>query len=116
MWMNDLIGEITEYDKKELLEVRIPKSWLKSVSAFANGIGGVLIFGISDDNQIKGLENADKLMEVISEQLKTKMDPVPEIILKVHIVEQKEILTLEVRAGEETPYYYIGEGSHTAFV
>lgn len=116
MWMNDLIGETTEYDKKELLEVRKPKSWLKSVSAFANGIGGVLIFGISDDNQIKGVENADKLMEVISEQLKTKMDPVPEIILKVHVIEQKEILTLEVRAGEETPYYYIGEGSHTAFV
>ena len=31
------IGEATEYDKKETLEERRPKSWLKSVSAFANG-------------------------------------------------------------------------------
>lgn len=37
------IGEATEYDKKETLEERRPKSWLKSVSAFANGNGGVLL-------------------------------------------------------------------------
>ena len=35
-----LIGEATEYDKKQLLEVKKPKSWCKSVSAFANTMGG----------------------------------------------------------------------------
>ena len=45
-----LIGEATAYDKKQQLEVKRPKSWLKSVSAFANGEGGTLVFGISDDN------------------------------------------------------------------
>lgn len=44
MNLADFIGETTEYDKKEKLEERKPKSWLKSVSAFANGIGGVLLF------------------------------------------------------------------------
>ena len=38
-----LIGEATEYDKKQALEVKKPKSWCKSVSAFANGIGGKLV-------------------------------------------------------------------------
>ena len=37
-----LIGEVTEYDKKQALEVKKPKSWCKSVSAFANSIGGKL--------------------------------------------------------------------------
>lgn len=32
------IAEATECDFKVALEVRRPKSWLKSVSAFANGI------------------------------------------------------------------------------
>lgn len=32
-----------------------PKSWLKSVSAFANGNGGVLIFGIADDDTVPPL-------------------------------------------------------------
>lgn len=39
-----LIGEATEYDKKQLLEVKKPKSWCKSVSAFANTMGGVTDF------------------------------------------------------------------------
>ena len=50
-----LIGETTAFDKKRMLGVRQPKSWLKRVSAFANGEGGTLIFGISDDDQILGL-------------------------------------------------------------
>ena len=49
-----LIGETTAYDKKQMLEIKRPKSWLKSVSAFANGEGGTLIFGISDDDRIIG--------------------------------------------------------------
>ena len=59
MNIHTLIGEATAYDKKEMLEVRRPKSWLKSVSAFANGEGGTLIFGISDDDQILGLVDAE---------------------------------------------------------
>lgn len=55
MELKDLIGEATAYDKKEKLEAGKPKSWLKSVSAFANGNGGTLIFGISDDDRIVGL-------------------------------------------------------------
>ena len=46
--IKDLIGESTEYDKKLSLEEKDPRSWLKSVSAFANGIGGSLIYGIDD--------------------------------------------------------------------
>ena len=37
-----LIGEATEYDKKRSVERKQVKSWLKSVSAFANSIGGTL--------------------------------------------------------------------------
>lgn len=62
-----LIGEATTYDKKQMLEVKRPKSWLKSVSAFANGEGGTLIFGISDDDQIVGLADAKGDAERISE-------------------------------------------------
>ena len=57
--IHTLIGEATAYDKKQMLEVRRPKSWLKSVSAFANGEGGTLIFGISDDDKVLGLADAE---------------------------------------------------------
>lgn len=38
MDMAKYIGETTEYDKKQEVERRKVKSWLKSVSAFANGV------------------------------------------------------------------------------
>ena len=44
MDIKKLIGEATEYDKKEMLESKRPKSWLKSVSAFANGMGYVVVW------------------------------------------------------------------------
>lgn len=99
-----------------MLEVKKPKSWLKSVSAFVNGVGGVLIFGIADDDSVVGIDDVKKTMEVISEQIKIKMDPTPEVLLNAHLVDGKEIVTLEVYQGEETPYYYVGEGNYTAYV
>ena len=75
MKLSDFIGEATEYDKKEMLEERKPKSWLKSVSAFANGIGGALFFGVSNDEVLVGLDDAKGVSEKISESIKTKMDP-----------------------------------------
>lgn len=40
--IEQLIAEATECDFKVALETKKPKSWLKSVSAFSNGIGGTL--------------------------------------------------------------------------
>lgn len=42
--IEQLIAEATECDFKVALETKKPKSWLKSVSAFSNGIGGTVNF------------------------------------------------------------------------
>ena len=57
-----LIAECTAYDYKEALEEKRPKSWLKSVSAFANTLGGSLFFGIDNDGLCEG-EHAKRLGE-----------------------------------------------------
>lgn len=81
MDLTALIGEATEYDKKGALERNKPKSWLKSVSAFANGVGGALIFGITDDETLIGLDDARADSEKISELLAQRMDPIPQVNL-----------------------------------
>ena len=111
-----LIGEATTYDKKEKIERNKPKSWLKSVSAFANGEGGTLIFGISDDNEIIGLTNAEEDAEFISETIKTKLDPIPTIDLKFKELNGKKLIFLYVNEGQETPYYYIGDKQRLAYI
>lgn len=116
MNIGELIGETTEYDKKEALEERKPKSWCKSVSAFANGIGGSLIFGITDCDEIVGLENAEKDAEKISEQIKVRLNPIPEFNLRfVKTEDGKKLIVLDIYAGDQTPYYYDADGTLTAY-
>ena len=117
MDIHELIGEATEYDKKVALEEKRPKSWCKSVSAFANGVGGFLVFGISDDDEIIGLENAEHDAESISNLIKTRLDPVPEFHLSFYKTEnEKKLILLNVLSGDETPYYYSGDGVLEAYV
>lgn len=113
--IKELIGETTEYDKKEALESRRPKSWCKSVSAFANGIGGMLIFGISNEDQVLGLADAEHDAETISEQIKTRLNPIPNFNLKFHRAGDKTLIILSVYAGDQTPYYYDADGTLIAY-
>lgn len=110
-----LIGETTDYDKKQQLETNKPKSWCKSLSAFANGKGGFLIFGVADDETVVGLENPQLTSEKFSEIVKTKLDPVPDFTLSFEEVDGKTLMIVHVEPGAATPYYYMGDGQQIAF-
>ena len=68
MKLNNLISECTAYDFKVMLEEKKPKSWLKSVSAFANGLGGSLFFGIDNDGIVKELDDVQHVCEEVMSQ------------------------------------------------
>ena len=110
------IAEATECDFKVALEVKKPKSWLKSVSAFANGIGGTLFFGIDNDKKIIGLENVQTDAESISRLIKERITPYPNFILTPENEEGKDLLVLTVFAGYNTPYYYKADGIMEIYV
>ncbi len=117
MDIKNLIGEATEYDKKLFLEERKPKSWCKSVSAFANTFGGSLIWGISNEDEIVGLVNPSSDAEKISEIVKNRLNPIPEFKLRFHKTEDEKVLIiLDIFKGEETPYYYSADGDLEAYV
>ena len=113
--LKDYLGETNLYDKKEKLEVNKPKSWLKSVLAFANGRGGKLIFGVRENNEILGLDDYQKDSENISEIIKTKMDSIPEFDMEIKELEGKIILILNIYQGKNTPYFVVDGGSRTAY-
>ena len=101
MNIRDYIGEGTEYVKKEALEVKRPKSWLKSVSAFANGKGGVLLFGVSDDDTLVGLKNAEGDIDYVditedefNAQMKADMDELESMFAESHRLEDEIRLQL----------------------
>ena len=103
MNIDNLISDYTAYDFKLMLEEKKPKSWLKSVSAFANGLGGSLFFGIDNDGKVKGLDDVQHVCEAISSKIRDYMDPLPEVEMIPHDIDGLHILQLNVYAD----YYYI---------
>lgn len=117
MKTTDLISECTAYDFKIMLEEKRPKSWLKSVSAFANGLGGSLFIGVDNDGIVKGLDDIQRVCETISNKIRDYMDPLPEVEMIPHKTDEgMNVLHLKVNAGNYTPYYYVGDGQRVAFV
>ena len=116
MELKALIAECTAYDFKVMLEEKKPKSWLKSVSAFANGLGGSLFLGIDNDGIVKGLDDVQYVCETISSRIRDYMDPLPDVEMIPHDIDGLHILQLKVNAGHYTPYYYVGDGQRIAFV
>ena len=111
-----LIAEATECDFKVELERNKTISWLKSVSAFANGIGGTLFFGVDNDGRIIGLDNVQSDAEFISNRIKERITPMPDFVLTPHNDNGMNILTLIVKSGRNAPYYYVADGRKTAYV
>ena len=111
-----LIAECTAYDFKVMLEENRPKSWLKSVSAFANGLGGSLFYGVDNNGVVRGLDNIQNVSEKISLAIRDRMDPLPEIEMIPHCIDNLNILQVKVKPGRFTPYYYIGDGQRITFV
>lgn len=114
--IDKLIAEATECDFKVAVELNKPKSWLKSVSAFANGVGGTLFFGIDDSKNIIGLEDTQKKAETISRLIKERITPFPDFTLVPEQKDEKDLLILTVFAGRNTPYYYKADGIMEAYI
>jgi ATP-dependent DNA helicase RecG len=68
--------ESTKVDYKVSLEKEKPKSWLKSVSAFANTSGGHIYFGFTDDtHEPIGLTDAQATASKIVELIEGRVTP-----------------------------------------
>lgn len=116
MDIKELIGETTEYDKKQAVEKKKIKNWCKSVSAFANTIGGSLIFGISDNDEIAGVADIKRDSEFISQKIKERISPIPAFDLHFEVINEKKLIIVDVAAGKDTPYYYVGDGTTEAYL
>ncbi len=93
-----------------------PRSWLKTVSAFANGVGGSIYFGVSDDGVAVGLDNAQKAAEQVSELIKARIEPaIKNVVLEPLNADGKDILRVQISGGANTPYYYTGDGTKIAY-
>ena len=93
--------ETTNIDFKSEIEIKKPKSWLKSVSAFANTKGGIILFGVDDKTrEEKGITNAINATEKITELINARIEPLPRYELNYFEENGKAFIELEIGDGQ----------------
>lgn len=111
--------EATHLDYKVSLETEKPKSWLKSVVAFANTKGGHILFGVTNnDHNPIGLDDAQGTASKISELLTSRVEPPVRYTLTPFNskIEGRLCIDLEVANGPHYPYYYVHEKTREIYV
>lgn len=84
----------------------LTKSYLKTVSAFANYDGGSVIFGVQDNGEAIGIENSEQLRLSVENQINDNIHPRPRYLLEQYEEDGKVFVELKVEAGSQPPYYY----------
>ena len=114
--MRDIEATLCEY--KLSLETEKPKSWLKSVSAFANGVGGNIRFGYSNEtHEALGLDDVQKTASKITEFIGARISPAPRYeLIKIDEDPETTCLEVDIKGGPAYPYYYVHEGTKEAYV
>lgn len=110
-------AETSNIDYKEKLEEKKPKSWLKSVSAFANTKGGIILFGVEDkSHKLEGLDNVQEVSEKITKLINSKIIPLPRYEINTFVEDGKDFLELKVGDGPSMPYYVFSDGRKEAYI
>ena len=89
------------------------RKWLKTVVAFANGKGGQIIFGIDDETHMVvgiDIENIARTVDRITEIILKNCTPqiIPDV--RVDIMADKYVVVVEIKPGQNTPYYLTKQG------
>jgi hypothetical protein len=115
-------GQYVEFKQEVPVTRESRKTVLKTVAAFASGEGGTLVFGVSDDTQVVGVNPADLdgLMLAVGNMIRDNIEPEPSYYLRVAELEGKTLLVLEVHAGGKwhvlnplKPEFYVRRGAST---
>ena len=99
-------GKMQKENKKLEYKEIISKTYLKTVSAFANYNDGEIVFGVTDDYKVIGIENPNDECLNIENQINDSIKPRPDYTLKIN---DNKTISLFVKQGKSTPYKYNGK-------
>jgi len=80
--------------------------------AFANTNGGIIYVGVQDNGEIVGLDNADFVMQQISNPLRDSIRPDVSMFTNIELLQEdnKYFVKLTVSQGTKKPYYLSDKG------
>ena len=81
----------------------ITNTFLKTISAFSNYDGGVILFGMDDNGNVKGLSDVKQACLDIENKINDNISPQPDYILEI---QNDNTISLTVKSGAHKPYLY----------
>lgn len=103
--------DVVESERIEFKEAA-NDSAIKTIAAFANGGGGKVYIGVSDDGEVVGVQDVDGELLKLTDKMKTNIRP--DILMTVSVdVESygdKKVIVVTVRRGTKRPYYLTSKG------
>lgn len=110
----DRKGDIMRIQESEAVELKVSytSDLKKEVVAFANTNGGTIYIGVQDDGEIIGLENADFVMQQISNAVRNGIRPDASMFTSIELVQEnhKSLVRIAVQQGTKKPYYLSDKG------
>jgi len=105
------IMKLCESETIELKEIYTP-DLKKEITAFANTNGGKIYVGVQDNGEIVGLDNADFVMQQISNSLRDSIRPDVSMFTNIELLQEdnKCFIKLTVNQGTKKPYYLTDKG------
>lgn len=84
----------------------------KEIMAFANTNGGTIYVGVQDNGEIVGLDNADFVMQQISNSLRDSIRPDVTMFTNIELLQEDNMyfVKLTVSQGTKKPYYLSDKG------
>ncbi len=81
----------------------ITNTFLKTVSAFSNYEGGVILFGIDDDGKAKGMADVKQSCLDIENKINDSISPQPDYKIEI---QSDNTIKLTIKSGIQKPYLY----------
>jgi len=96
-------GEGFELEFKR--KVSSPLKIAKTLSAFANTSGGLILFGVDDDHSIIGVESEKTELDLIDEAAEFYCDPPVLVSIKIIPYNHRDVIVATVEESDTKPHY-----------
>ena len=105
-----MITELLATGENEKVEFKPSLSQLdnimRSVSAFSNVKGGIVVVGVSDEGKVLGIDIGRKTMEDLAEYIKKNTDPPIFPSIEIVDIENKNVILVSVEESAEKPVFF----------
>lgn len=98
-----------ENDRLEYKEKMDRDKIMKTIVAFTNTYGGIILLGVSNEGEIKGITE-NKVEETVHNWIRSYCDPPISVNVQEEIIAENTIILIKVKEGENKPYIHRDRG------